>query len=143
MRLVLPYDHILTASRESGDTVDAILSAVYGLGARAVDISLDDVAREGREALRDRLRAAGLSVASYHAILDLTHPYSEFTLGHLAEEALFFGAESLTVMPGLIRDGAPRETAISAMQAGIAALAKITATLGIVTLRPTRRRPSF
>lgn len=136
MRLVLPYDHVLTASRDSGDTVDAILSAVYALGVRAVDISSDDAVREGREALRDRLRATGLSVASYHAILDLTRPYSEVTLGHLAEEALFFGAESLTVMPGLVRNDVSREAAVAAMHTGIAALVKTTAALGIMTLIP-------
>ena len=136
MRLVLPYDHILTASRDSGDGIDAILVAVYARGVRAVDIAESDVAREGRDALRNRLRLAGMTVASYHAILDLTRPFSATAFTHLAEDALFFGAESLTVMPGLLRNGVSRDAAVASMSAGIEALAKATAALGITTMLP-------
>ncbi len=136
MRLVLPYDHILTASRDSGDGVDAILAAVHARGVRAVDITESDVAREGRDALRNRLRAAGMAVASYHAILDLTRSVSASVFSHLAEDALFFGAESLTVMPGLLRSGITRDTAVLSMSAGVAALATATASLGITTMLP-------
>lgn len=68
MKLSVFYNHIVKASEQSGLPLTDVLDKVHAYGIEAVELDLEE-ALTGTEAMKQRLDAAGISVASMYAFL--------------------------------------------------------------------------
>ena len=129
MRLSIHLDHILTAAKESGDTLSDTLAAVRKRGFSAVDINEDASDRDIEAA-----KAAGFAVAALHGFYHLGYRESD---KERAEAALLrakaLGADYFVVVPGVLLH--KQDTlAYEKMQAAVEALAQKGKGLGVTVL---------
>lgn len=113
MKISVFYNHILTASAQTGLTVEQVLSRVRGFGIEAVELDLDEV-KPSRAELKKQLQDADIAVSSMYAFFDFGNvPKAEpgFCFIDTAEE---LGAAKVLVIPGFIDETKePREREIA------------------------------
>ena len=129
MRLSIHLDHILTAAKESGDTLADTLAAVKARGFSSVDVNEDT-----EDADIEAAKAAGFTVAAMHGFYHLGYRESDLARAEAALlRAASVGAEYFVTVPGVLLN--KQDTvAYERMCAAVEALAKKGMTVGITVL---------
>lgn len=121
MRLSVFYNHIVKASEQRGLPLEDVLDKVHALGIDAVELDLEE-ALTGTEAMKKRLDAAGISVASMYAFFDFGNDPAVEPGYAFIDAAAYLGAGKVLVIPGFTRESASPEERARALQGMAAAL---------------------
>ncbi|WP_379153961.1 sugar phosphate isomerase/epimerase family protein [Paenibacillus sp. sgz5001063] len=121
MKISVFYNHILTASKQAGIPVPEVLRRVREWGIQAVELDLDEV-QPSREAMKEDLKQAGISVASMYAFFDFGNAPAVQPGLEFIDTAKYLGADKVLVVPGFIEESAGEELRNSSLQQMAAAL---------------------
>lgn len=124
MKISVFYNHIVKASEQSGLPLTDVLDKVHAYGIDAVELDLQEALTD-TEAMRDRLEAAGISVASMYAFFDFGHDPAPEPGYAFVDTAEVLGAAKVLVIPGFIPEASSpedRNQALAGMAAALNAL---------------------
>ncbi|MNO28431.1 Inosose dehydratase [compost metagenome] len=117
MKISVFYNHILTASEQTGESVEQVLNQVREFGIDAVELDLEEV-KPGKEELKKQLQQAGISVASMYAFFDFGNAPDAEPGFRFIDTAEYLGASRVLVIPGFIEESEgpeERENALNHM----------------------------
>jgi sugar phosphate isomerase/epimerase len=121
LRLSVFYNHIVKAGEQRDLPLEDVLDKVHSFGIDAVELDLEE-ALTGKEAMKKRLDAAGIAVASMYAFFDFGNDPA-LELGYaFIDTAEYLGAEKVLVIPGFIEESASPEARNQALRGMTAAL---------------------
>ncbi|MEJ9162438.1 sugar phosphate isomerase/epimerase [Paenibacillus graminis] len=134
MQISVFYNHIVTASKQTGLPLPEVLGLARGYGIQAVELDLDEV-QPNPEAMKKLLEQAGMSVASMYAFCDFGNaPDVQPGLAFI-DTAEFLGAGKVLVIPGFIGESADqelRERSLRHMAAALREMCEYAERTGIV-----------
>lgn len=124
MQISVFYNHIVTASGQTGLPVPEVLKQAREFGISAVELDLDEVL-PNPQGMKELLEQAGISVASMYAFFDFGNaPGVEPGLKFI-DTAAYLGAGKVLVIPGFIDEAAGKEDREHALRGMAAALKEL------------------
>lgn len=117
MKISVFYNHVLTASEQTGMSVEQVLSRVRGFGIEAVELDLDEV-KPNKVEMKKQLQGADISVASMYAFFDFGKVPDAEPGFRFIDTAEYLGAAKVLVIPGFIdetEEAKEREIALNRM----------------------------
>ena len=132
MKMSIFMDHVCEAARQTGKTVDEVLSLARGFGFEALDCSVSHA--EGKpEAFAARLSGHGLVVASAYQTFDFGHVINESEIAACVQAVAAMGSRNLLLIPGFVPKGEEncREALLSGMLRGTELVCRAAEKVGV------------
>lgn len=108
MMLSIFYDHLITASEQTGLSLDEIAKQCTNAGITGLEIANTALNEQSRENL-NVLKSCGMTVNSLPAYCDFLHDPSTDFADEVLKEALEIGAKIILVIPGFLEENEDRE----------------------------------
>lgn len=115
MKISVFYDHALTASGQTGLSIQEVLKQVKSYGIEGVELDFDQASADP-EAIRSTLQEAGLTVACVYGFFEFGEQPQTERAHRFIETAAFLGADKVLAIPGFIEESTGAEERSQALQ---------------------------
>ncbi len=125
------YDHIITINEQTGKSIEEIGKRLVDIGITGLDISNQAINNESLANL-EILRECGMHINSLPAYCDFIHNKDTAVADEILELALKLKTDKILVIPGFLKDGDDRKSAMECAVAPTKYLCEIAKEKGIL-----------